>query len=137
VFDSLLNQARSLLQNAQPQEVSDATREHVDQTDPGTLADHLTQGAQGMDGGQLAALGQTLLGALGRHGQDEAKVAEAGVQTDAAASGDQENVVALIQHAAGNPQALRDAVVQFVQQDPQVLTRLPGLVQGVLGRLQS
>jgi hypothetical protein len=124
-----------MLQNTDSQQVADATREHVEQTDPGTLADHVAEGAQGMNSGQLGMLAQTLLGALQKAGQDEETVQNAGVQTDAAASGDQQNVVALIQHAAQNPQALRDAVVQFVQHDPQVLTKLPGLAQGVLGKL--
>jgi hypothetical protein len=135
VFDSLLNQARSMLQNSEPQEVADATREHVAQTDPDTLAEHLTQGAQGMDGGALATLGQTLLGALGQHGSDPAQAQDAGVQTDAAANGDRENVMALIAHAAQNPAALRDAAVQLVERDPQILTKLPGLAQGVLAKL--
>lgn len=135
VFDGLLNQARSMLSSADPQQVADATRDHVDQTDPGTLADHLTQGAQGMDSGQLGGLAQTLLGALSNHGHDEATAQDAGVDTQAAQQGDQGNVIALIQHAQQNPAALRDAAVAYVQQNPQILQKLPGLLQGVMGRL--
>ena len=130
-----MNEARSMLGSADPQQVADATRDHVDQTDPGTLADHLTQGAQGMDAGQLGSLGSTLLGALANHGHDETQAQDAGVDTQAAQQGDQGNVIALIQHAQQNPAALKDAAVQFVQQNPQVLQKLPGLLQGVLGRL--
>ncbi|BDE04999.1 hypothetical protein WPS_02750 [Vulcanimicrobium alpinum] len=135
MFENLLNQAQSLLGSASPQQVADATRDHVADADPGQLADHLTQGAQGMNGSQLAALGTSLLGALSAHGHDEATAQDAGVDTNAAKSGDQQNVVALIQHAQQNPGALRDAAVSFVQQNPQVLQQLPGLLQGVLSRL--
>lgn len=135
MFENLLNQAQSLLGSASPQQVADATRDHVADTDPGQLADHLAQGAQGMNGSQLAALGTSLLGALSAHGHDEATAQDAGVDTNAAKSGDQQNVVALIQHAQQNPGALRDAAVSFVQQNPQVLQQLPGLLQGVLSRL--
>lgn len=135
MFDGLLNQARTMLGSAQPDQVADATRDHVESIDPGALAQHLTEGAQNMGGPQLASLGQTLLGALAQHGHDEAAAGDAGVSTEAAAQGDQGNVIALIQHAASNPAALRDAAVQFVQKDPQILSQLPGLVQGVIGRL--
>jgi len=135
VFDSLLNQAKSLLGSADPQAVADATRDHVDQTDTGDLVQHLTQGAQGMDQGGLAALGMSLLGSLTQHGHDESTAQDAGVDTAAAAGGDQANVIALIQHAKDNPAALKDAVVNFAQQNPQMLQQLPGLLQGVMGKL--
>jgi hypothetical protein len=137
MFENLMNQAQSLLGQTPPQQVADATRDHVEQTDPSQLAQHLAQGAQGMDGGQLATLGRTLLGALANHGHDEAKVQDGGIDPQAAQNGDQQNVVALIEHAQQNPGALRDAAVQFVQQNPQALQQLPGLLQGVLGRLRG
>jgi hypothetical protein len=135
VFDSLLNQAKSLLGSADPQAVADATRDHVDQTNTGDLVQHLTQGAQGMNQGGLAALGMSLLGSLTQHGQDPSQAQGAGVDTNAAANGDQANVIALIQHAGSNPAALKDAVVNFAQQNPQMLQQLPGLLQGVMGKL--
>ncbi len=46
-------------------------------------------------------------------------------------------MVALIQHAASNPAALRDAAVQFAEQNPQALTQLPGLLTGIMGRLRG
>ncbi len=134
-MDFLMNEARSLLGGADPQQVGDAARDHVGDVPPDQLAQHLTEGAQNLDQGGLASLGQSLLGALSQHGQAESTAQDAGVDTAAAAGGDQGNVVALIQHAAQNPDALRDAAVQFVQKDPQVLTQLPGLLQGIMGRL--
>ncbi len=134
-MDFLMNEARSLLGGADPQQVGDAARDHVADVPPDQLAQHLTEGAQTLDQGGLASLGKTLLGALAQHGHDESTAQDAGVDTAAAADGDQGNVVALIQHAAQNPAALRDAAVQFVQKDPQVLTQLPGLLQGIMGRL--
>ncbi|MEO7040163.1 MAG: hypothetical protein ABI186_09065 [Candidatus Elarobacter sp.] len=135
MFDSLLNQAKSLLGGADPQAVADATRDHVDQTNTGDLVQHLTQGAQGMDQGGLASLGMSLLGALSQHGHDESQAQDAGVDTTAAANGDPSNVIALIQHAGQNPAALKDAVVNFAQQNPQMMAQLPGLLQGVMGKL--
>lgn len=135
MFDSILNQAKSILGDADPDDVADATREHVGQTDTGELVQHLTQGAQGMDQGGLASLGTALLGALSQHGHDESQAQDAGVDTAAATNGDQGSVVALIQHASQNPAALKDAVVSFAQQNPQMLAQLPGLLQGVMGRL--
>ena len=134
-MDFLMNEARSLLGGANPQQVGDAAREHVADVPPDQLAQHLSEGARNLDQGGLASLGQTLLGALAQHGHDESTAQDAGVDTAAAADGDQGNVVALIQHAAQNPAALRDAAVQFVQKNPQVLTQLPGLLQGIMGRL--
>ncbi len=134
-MDFLMNEARSLLGNADPQQVGDAARDHVADVPPDQLAQHLTDGARNLDQGGLAALGQSLLGALAQHGHDEAQAQDAGVDTAAAANGDQGNVVALIQHAKDNPAALRDAAVQYVQQNPQVLTQLPGLLQGIMGKL--
>lgn len=136
-FGSLLGEAQQLLGNAQPQEVADATREHVDQTDTGTLVDHLTQGAQNMNGGQLAGLAQSLLGSLSQHGHDEQQAQDGGVDTQAAQNGDQQSVIALIQHAGTNPAALKDAAVSYVGQNPAVLQQLPGLLQGVMGRLRG
>jgi hypothetical protein len=134
-MDFLMNEARSLLGGADPQQVGDAARDHIADVPPDQLAQHLADGAQNLDQGGLASLGQTLLGSLAQHGHDESQAQDAGVDTGAAASGDQGNVVALIQHAAQNPAALRDAAVQFVQKDPQVLTQLPGLLQGIMGKL--
>jgi hypothetical protein len=134
MFDSLMHQAASLLGAASPTDISSAMREHVSETDGSELAQHLTEGAQTMDSSSLAALGQSLLGALRQHGMDS-DVANAGVSPEQAASGDQESVVALIQHAAQNPETLRTAAVQLVERNPQILTQLPGLVHGVLGKL--
>lgn len=134
-MDYLMNEARSLLGGADPQQVGDAARDHVADVPPDQLAQHLSDGAQNLDQGGLASLGKSLLGALSQHGHDESTAQDAGVDTGAAANGDQGNVVALIQHARQNPAALRDAAVQFVQQNPQVLTQLPGLLQGIMGRL--
>ncbi len=135
-MDFLMNEARSLLGGANPQQVGDAAREHVADVPPDQLAQHLSEGAQNLDRGSLASLGQTLLGALSQHGHDESQAQDAGVDTAAAAQGDQGNVVALIQHAASNPAALRDAAVQFVEHNPQVLAKLPGLLSGIAGRLR-
>jgi hypothetical protein len=137
MFENLMNEAQSLLGQTSPQQVGDATRDHVEQTDPNELAQHLAQGAQGMDGGQLSTLGRTLLGALANRGHDESQVRDGGVDAQAVQNGDRQNVVALIEHAQQNPGALRDAAVQFVHQNPQVLQQLPGLLQGVLGRLRG
>ena len=133
----LMNQAKELLGSASPEQVGDAAQEHVDQTDPQTLVGHLVEGAKGMNGGQLAALGQQLLGSLSAHGHDETTAQDAGVDTQAAQSGDQGNVIALIQHAGSNPAALRDAAVAYVRQNPQALSQLPGLLEGVVGRLRN
>ena len=88
-----------------------------------------------MNGSQLATLAQSLLAGLAQHGHDETQANDAGISTADATAGDRDSVVALIEHAAQNPAALRDAAVQFVRQDPQLLAQLPGLVQGVLGKL--
>jgi hypothetical protein len=136
MFDALINQARSALAGAEPADVADAARQHVEETDPATLRQHLTDGAQGMDTGSLAQLGSALLGALQQHGASPEQAEDAGVPVAAAAQGDQESVVALIQHVAQNPAALRTAAVQLVSNDPQVLTQLPGLVSGVLSKLR-
>lgn len=127
--------ATRLLQNNSPQEVAGAASDHIQSTDADTVADHLAEGAQGMDQSSLAGLGTSLLGALAKHGHDESAVQDAGVSPDAAASGDQGQVLQLIEHAREHPDALKDAAMQYVQQNPAVLKQLPGLVQGVLGRL--
>ena len=135
MFEGIIAQARTALQSVEPEQAANATRDHVEMLDAESLAQHLKDAAQTMGGAQLASLGQSVLSALAQNGHDEAHVQDAGLSPDDAAAGNQQSVVALIEHAAQNPAALRDAAVQFVRQDPQLLAQLPGLVQGVLGRL--
>ena len=135
MLEGLVAQARSALQSVEPEQAASATRDHVETLDAQTLAQHLSDAAQTMGGTQLATLGQSLLSALAQNGHDETQLNDAGVSPNAAAAGDQASVVSLIEHAAQNPAALRDAVVQVVRTDPQLLAQLPGLVQGVLAKL--
>ena len=135
MLEGLIAQARSALQTVEPEQAANATRDHVETLDGQTLAQHLSDAAQTMGGTQLATLGQSILGALAQNGHDEKQLNDAGVSPDDAAAGDQASVVALIEHAAQNPAALRDAAVQLVRADPQLLAQLPGLVQGVMARL--
>jgi hypothetical protein len=136
-MDFLLREAQQLLGGADPNDVADATADHVADVPSDELAQHLADGAQNMDQGSLASLGQSLLSALSAHGHDESQVQDAGVDTAAAADGDQDSVMALIEHAQQNPGALRDAAVSYVQQNPQMLSQLPGLLSGVMGRLRG
>jgi hypothetical protein len=137
MFNNLAAEAASLLGGTAPEDVAAATSNHVAGTDPDTLANHLTSGAQNLDTGGLAQLAQSLLGALAKNGHDEKQAQDSGVDTNAASAGDQQNVVALIEHARDNPAALRDAAVNFAKTNPQLLTQIPGLVEGVLGRLRG
>ena len=137
MWNNLAAEAASLLGGAAPQDVAAATSDHVASTDPDTLASHLTDGTQNLDQGGLAQLAQSLLGALAKNGHDETQAQDAGVDTEAAAAGDQQNVVALIEHARDNPAALRDAAVDFAKSNPQLLSQMPGLLEGVLGRLRG
>lgn len=137
MFNNILSEASSLLASTQPQQVAGATRDHVAQMPAENLATHLAGAAPTLDGGSLAQLGQALLRALANHGHDESQANDGGIDTSAASNGDQQNVVALIQHAQQHPAALRDAVVSFVEKNPQVLAQVPGLMEGVLGRLKT
>ena len=114
-------------------DVADATSAHVAQTDPETLANHLTNGTQRMSGDTLGSLAQSLLGSLSKNGTPDGAAPAAAAATE---SPNQENVAALIGAASQNPTALREGVVRFVEQNPQVLTQVPGLLEGVLGRLR-
>src|SRR5579875_3161063 len=116
VFDALIGEARTALASAQPAQVADATRAHLAQTPPDELAGHLTQAVPAMDAGTAGALAKAVLDALAQHGEPPQQVANAGVQTQAATQGRQDDVVALIEHAAQNPEALRAAAVRFAEQ---------------------
>ena len=133
MFDSLIAEAQTLMATKSNSEVADATSAHVAQTDPETLANHLTNGTQRMSGDTLGSLAQSLLGSLAKNGTPDGAAPAAAAATEAP---NQENVAALIGAASENPAALREGVVRFVQQNPQVLTQVPGLLEGVLGRLR-
>jgi hypothetical protein len=109
--------------------------DHVHETEPAELQAHLNDAAKTMDVSSLAQLAAALLGGLAKHGTDQTQLQASGISVDAATAGDRETVLALIQHAGTNPQALRAAAVQFIQQNPQMLAQLPGLIQGVLSKL--
>ena len=86
-----------------------------------------------MNGDALGSLAQSLLGSLGKNGTPEGAAPAAAAASEAP---NQENVAALISAASENPTALREGVVRFVEQNPQMLTQVPGLLEGVLGRLR-
>ncbi|GAC1418449.1 MAG: hypothetical protein NVSMB5_09900 [Candidatus Velthaea sp.] len=135
---SFLNNIGGLLQQftgADKGDVAAAAADHVGGMDAGELAGHLTGGAQNMDSGTLGNLAQSLIGALGAHGHDEAAMQDAGVSTDAAQSGDASAVTALIQHAQSNPGALKDAAIDFIKNNPQAVEKFaPDFVKGLISK---
>lgn len=137
MFNNMLSDAETLLGNAKPEEVANATNQHVQATDPQTLAGHLSSGAQNMDSGALGQLASALLAGLAKNGHDETQAHDSNVDTHAATSGDKQNVLALIEHAKDNPAALCDAAVSFAKSNPQLLTQIPGIAEGVLARLRG
>ena len=134
MFDSLIAEAQTVLATKSSSEVADAASAHVAQVDPETLANHLTNGTQRMNGDTLGALAESLLSSFAKNGTPDGGAPAAAAATE---SPSQENVASLISAASENPTALRDGVVRFVQQNPQVLTQVPGLLEGVLGRLRN
>jgi hypothetical protein len=136
---SFLNNLGGLLSQfsgAAPEQVQSAAADHVSDMDAGQLAGHLTDSAQNMNSGQLGQLAMSLLGALSNHGHDEAQIQDAGVSTAAAQGGDQNAVIALISHAQQNPAALKDAAVDFIRNNPQVVQQFaPDFLKGILSKL--
>lgn len=120
---------------AAPGQVQAAAADHVDSMDTGELAGHLTQGAQNMSSGTLGQLATSLLAALRNHGHDESKVQDAGISTGDAQGGDMDAVTALIAHAQQNPAALKDAAIDFIKNNPQVVEQFaPDFLKGILSK---
>ncbi len=138
---SFLNNIGGLIaqfSNAAPGQVESAAAEHVGTMDSGELGGHLADTAQNLNTGQLGQLAQSLLGALGNHGQSEAAVQDAGVATGAAQSGDMNAVTALIAHAEQNPAALKDAAVDFIKNNPQTVEQFaPDFLKGIISKFAS
>ena len=120
---------------AQPEQIQAAAADHVDSMDSGQLAGHLTDSAQNFNPAQLGQLATTLLGALSNHGHDEARLQDAGISTSDAQAGDWDAVTALIAHAQQNPAALKDAAIQFIRSNPQVVQQFaPDFLKGVVAK---
>lgn len=138
MFGELFGAAQKLLASTPPGDVANAAGDHVQSLDSGELVDHLLASVPNLPDGARGTLAQTILGVLGRNGTSEAAVADAGVPTDAAKSGDADAVGAVIEHAGTNPDALKAAAVQFIRQNPQLVQQLaPGFLQGIVGRLEG
>ncbi len=121
---------------ASSEQVGAAAADHVQSLDTGELASHLLQGAQNMESGQLGSLATSLLGALGNHGHDEAAVQDAGISTTAAQAGDGDAVSALIAHAQEHPEALKDAAIDFIKSNPQVVEQFaPDFLKGIIAKI--
>lgn len=135
---SFLNNIGGLLgqfSGAAPAQVQAAAAEHVDAMDSTELAGHLSDGAQNMNGGTLAQLATSLLGALVNHGHDEAALQDSGVSADAARAGDSNAVTALIAHAQQNPAALKDAALDFIKKNPQAVEQFaPDFLKGIIAK---
>jgi len=135
-LSNLVDEARRVVGSADPQDVAQATSDHVANMDGSELASHLTEGAKSMDQDQRGSLADTVLGALRSSGTTDGDLKQNGVDASAASSGDTDSVTALLTHAQQNPAALRDAAVGFVRQHPEVLERFaPSFLQGVIGRI--
>jgi hypothetical protein len=139
-MDGLEKMAGGLLGGATQQQTADAAADHVAQTDPNQLADHLTDSVGTMNQSSLSNLGQELLHAYTNHqsysGDANSATQEAGVSQAAVAAGDPGAVGTMIQFAKMHPEVLQSAATAFMQRNPAALTQLaPGLLQGILGRL--
>lgn len=130
------DEARGLLGQAAPDDVSQAAQDHVDSMDSTQLGDHLADSVSHMDTGAVGQFAQTLLSSLKQNGHSEAEVNAAGIDTAAASSGDAGSVIDLIEHAKDHPEALAQAAKQFVQANPAVVAQFaPDFLKGILGRL--
>jgi hypothetical protein len=139
-MDGLEKMAGGLLGGATQQQTVDAAADHVAQTDPSQLADHLTDSVPSMDQSSLSNLGQELLKAYTNHqsysGDANSATQEAGVSQAAVAAGDPGAVGMMLQFAKMHPEVLQSATTAFMQHTPSAISQFaPGLLQGILGRL--
>ncbi len=138
---SLLNNIGGLISQftrADSDQAGAAAADHIGGMDVGGLASHLTQSTQNLDSGQLGQLVQSILGALSNHGQAASSVADAGVATADAQAGDSNAVADLIAHAQQNPAALKDAAIDFIQNNPQAVEQFaPNVLKGIISKFAS
>ena len=136
MFGDLLGAAEKMLGNASPGDVQDAAQDHVGSLGAGDLVNHLIGMVPNLPDSARSELASTVLGALGQNGKSEDAVADAGVPTEDAKSGDPQAVTQLLQHAASDPASLKDAAVSYITNNPQLIAQYaPKLLQGILGRL--
>jgi hypothetical protein len=118
---SFLNNLGGLIQQftgADPADLEQAASDHLGGMDVGELVGHLTQSVQNMDGGAVGNLVQSLTGALGQSGTGSTDVGT------------------LIQEAAQNPGALKDAAVDFIKNNPDAIQQFtPDFAKGLLAKL--
>ena len=130
------NEARGLLGQAAPDDVSQAAQDHVDSMDSTKLGDHLADSVSHMNTDTVAQFAQTLLASLKQNGHAESEVNDAGIDTAAASSGDAGSVIDLIEHAKDHPEALAAAAKQFVQSNPAAVQQFaPDFLKGIIARL--
>jgi hypothetical protein len=138
MFGDLLGAAEKMLGAASPGDVHDAAREHVGNLGSSELVDHLIGMVPNLPDAARSELATTVLGALGQNGKSEDAVADAGVPTEDAKSGDPQALTQLLQHAASDPSSLKDAAVSYITSNPQLIAQYaPKLLAGILGRLGS
>ena len=92
------------------------------QLDPQAVGQAAPDHVEGMDGGQLTDHLQTAATNLQQAGQGDMA----------------QQAMALISQVQSNPSGAKDAIVAFVQNNPQVLQHFaPSFAQGILSRLGS
>ncbi len=140
MFDNLLGVAKSLLGSSgagvSTDQVAGAVADHVGGLDATELVNHLTGMIPNLPDNVRSELASTVVGALGQAGTSANDVSAAGVPVTDALSGDHAALGALLQQATSNPAGLKDAAVQFISNNPQLVQQYaPALLQGVLGKL--
>jgi hypothetical protein len=139
VFDNLLGAAKSLLGgaggDASAEQVAGAVSDHIGSLDSGDLVGHFIGMIPNLPDGARTQLASTVMNALGNAGSSANSVADAGVPVASAMSGDHAALGALLEHATSNPQGLKDAAIQYISNNPQIVQQYaPELLKGVLSK---
>lgn len=138
MFGDLMGAAEKLLGNASTGDLQAAAEQHVGSLDSSELVNHFISMVPNLPDGARSQLASTVLGALGQNGKSEGDVQDAGVPTEDAKSGEPAALGALLEHAASDPSSLKDAAVQYITANPQLIQQYaPRLLAGILGRLGS
>jgi len=139
VFDNLLGVAKSLLGgaggDASPEQVAGAVSEHIGSLNSGDLVNHFIGMIPNLPEGARTQLASTVMSALAKAGSSADSVEDAGVPVVSAMSGDHAALGALLEHATSNPAGLKDAAIQYISNNPQIIQQYaPDLLKGVLSK---
>jgi hypothetical protein len=101
----------------------------------GDLVNHLIGMVPNLPDDARSELASTVLGALGQNGSSPSDVADAGVPVEDAQHGDHAALGALLEHATQNPDALRDAAVSYIKNNPGLIEQYaPAPLKGILSQ---